>query len=673
MQFKISLIQIFLLISFLTPQRADGAVVNPDSLENVLGGELKYENRIKTLHELSNYHLYTDPQKSHGYLIEGLQTARLNGDSLAVAETCLLLSQLGSLQGRFQDALRYDKKYLALHEAAGNQEEVALGLNNIGDDYMEMGLYNDAYDYYQRARKLAIEVDFDFLIAVASYNVGTVLKEMGQLEQAKFYITESMELSRRIDDVEGIAYSLMDLGEIYRMEGDYDHSLQSLKESLAICDSLNFSTLKPEIFHMLGATYCAVDSMVESAEYYQKSLDIYSHLGNSKGIGQNYLGLGRVKIDLEEDVEAEAFLEKALTIALAGSYGEIARDSYELLSHLYEERGNFPEALRLHKQLKSLEDSLFSARKNEQFAQLQLLHETEQKDVEIQLMREQMSNEEFKSNVLVVILALAAVILFNLYRSSVRRKKINGLLLAHQREIEEKSREMEGLLVMKDKFFSIISHDLRSPINGLVGMLNMLHDGHVTQDELKEVTRALNGRLQTTSKLLDNLLDWALVQMDQFSVKEEELDLFELTRENIEFFREINDKHVHLFNKVDQNTTILADHNMIDLVLRNLLSNSIKFTGKGGVIEISVKNGPDGFVTVSIADNGIGMTQAQADNLFDSKSLYSTRGTANERGTGLGLKLCQEFVERMGGRIWVESEKDQGSVFNFTVKKAISQ
>ncbi len=582
------------------------------------------------------------------------------------------LSQIGSVRGEFEKALMYDRKYLEITEASGKEDDIARALNNIGDDYKYMGFYSDAYDHYQKARKLATRNNEELLTAITSYNIGTVLKIMGQIEQARWYITESMKLSRKINDTEGIAYSLKDLGEIYLIENNYEQAFASLNESLKVSDSLNLHHLTPEIYHQLAETYYAVDSLDISLTYYQKALEIYNTVENSQGIGFSYLGMGSVKVDLGNTEEAEGHLEKALQIALKNKYGELARDSYEQLSRLYEERDNFKETLRLHKQLKVLEDSLFSEKKNEQFAKLQLLHETEQKDAEIKLFKQQVNNEEFKSNVLVVILALGSVILFNLYRSSVRRKKINGLLLTHQGEIEEKNNEMEGLLVMKDKFFSILSHDLRSPINALVGLLDMLHEGHMTQDELKNVTITLKKRLDNTRKLLDNLLDWALVQMDQFSNKEETLNLYKLTSDNVTFFKELNDKHVHFINNVKADTMVLADRNMLDLIIRNIISNSIKFTDEGGTIEIAASDESESMLKVSISDNGIGMTPEQASNLFSSDALYSTRGTANEAGTGFGLKLCSEFVERMGGKIWVESEKDKGSVFNFTVKKADS-
>jgi signal transduction histidine kinase/uncharacterized protein HemY len=664
----------FTLSCIVGAQSAYAMVIDPDSLERILNSSPEYKNKLKTIHALSQHHLYSNPERSKELLMAGLAVAREQGDSVAVGNIYIKLSQIGSIQGEFENALLYDKKFLVLSELAENTYNISQALNNIGDDYMYMGFYSDAYDHYQRARKLAMQMDDDLLTAITSYNVGRVLKAMGQIEQARYYINASLKLSREIDDWEGIAYSLKDLGEMYIIEEKFEESLGTLTESLKVSDSLNLQYLTPEIYQKIAEAHYFMSSLDTAMEYYQRALDIYERVDNQQGIGLSYLGMGRINIEMTEYPEAESYLEKALAIAVQSTYGELARDSYEELSKLYEYRGNYQEALRLHKKLKMLEDSLFSEKKNEQFAKLQLLHETEQKDAEIRLFKQQVNNEEFKSNVLVVILALASVILFNLYRSSIRRKKINGLLLAHQSEIEAKSKEMEGLLVMKDKFFSILSHDLRSPINALVGLLDMLHDGHMSQDELKNVTVSLKSRLTKTRKLLDNLLDWALIQMDQFTTKEEKVNLYAITEDNVNFFKEINEKHVHFFNKVDEDTIILADKNMVDLVIRNIVSNSVKFTAEGGTIEISSKpgNSNKGEIIVSIADNGMGMTEEQVRTLFDSPSLYSTRGTANETGTGLGLKLCSEFVERMGGRIWVESHKDEGSVFNFTVKIAKS-
>jgi signal transduction histidine kinase len=392
------------------------------------------------------------------------------------------------------------------------------------------------------------------------------------------------------------------------------------------------------------------------------------------GVGQSSLGKGRAWMELGNMSRSRSYLDKALAVANLISNKELLRDTYQQLAILHEETGNLKYSLEYYKEYFQLKDTLSSEQRNEQFANMQLMHETAQKDSEIRIMQERqeqqkarLENEEFKNNILVVILALGAVLLFNLYRGSVKRKKINKVLLAHKREIEEKSREMEGLLSMKDKFLSIISHDLRSPINSLLGTIDMLNKGHLSEEESRGLMTSLKNRLTNTRKLLDNLLDWALVQMDEIHIKLKELDLHDIVQENIDFFHETNEKHIIFFNKVPRDTYVLADPNMLELILRNLIVNSIKFTQAGGFIEIDVEQHSD-YITVCISDNGIGMTQDQAEKLFDTTQLYSTPGTQNEQGTGLGLKLCKEFIERMEGSIWVESEKDEGSTFKFTLK-----
>ncbi|MEM6755381.1 MAG: HAMP domain-containing sensor histidine kinase, partial [Cyanobacteria bacterium P01_C01_bin.38] len=301
--------------------------------------------------------------------------------------------------------------------------------------------------------------------------------------------------------------------------------------------------------------------------------------------------------------------------------------------------------------------------------------EIERKDVAIaelnaqqQLRQEQLKNQEFIRNVLVVILAFTGILLFTLYRNSVKRRKANEKLIAHQAEIEAKRKELESLLSMKDKFFSIVSHDLRSPINGLVGILDLLDEGHISQEELVKVTSSLKQRLDGTRKMLDNLLDWALVEMNEITLQWDEVNLMKSVDDNLSFFKEINEKGITFKNQIKKGLKVKADPNMLDLILRNLIANSIKFMDEKGEVIISSST-TNGKATVSVKDNGVGMGTDQISKIFDTNVLYTTKGTANEKGTGLGLKLCKEFVEKMGGTIWVESEEDKGSTFNFTLEK----
>jgi signal transduction histidine kinase len=266
-------------------------------------------------------------------------------------------------------------------------------------------------------------------------------------------------------------------------------------------------------------------------------------------------------------------------------------------------------------------------------------------------------------------MALTAILLFTVYRSGQRRKQINKLLMQHQEEMKKRSLELEQLNQVKDKFFSIISHDLRSPINALAGVLDLLDKGAIRPDELPSAIHELRNRFTYTRALLNNLLDWTLVQMDKMSLKPTRINIKRLVDENVEMIKALDTKNIQFINKVSEDTFALGDNNTINLVIRNLISNAQKFTNEGGAINIWAEDIGKEWV-IAVSDTGIGMKPEVLNMLFDKINPYSTRGTANEKGTGLGLILCKEFVERNNGRIWAQSVEGTGSTFRFTLPKA---
>jgi signal transduction histidine kinase len=279
-----------------------------------------------------------------------------------------------------------------------------------------------------------------------------------------------------------------------------------------------------------------------------------------------------------------------------------------------------------------------------------------------------LKKQEFIRNILVVVLALTAILLFTIYRSGRRRVEINKLLMKHQEEIKRRSIELEQLNQVKDKFFSIISHDLRSPMNALSGILNLMEKEGLKPEEFRRLSGELRVQFNHTKALINNLLDWTLLQMDKLKIQPERVELRNLVDENFKMLSSMHLKETNLINKITPGTFAYADVNMISLVFRNLILNGIKFTESGGKITISADE-KDGMYTIAVADDGVGINPDIQKILFEKTSGYSTRGTANEKGTGLGLILCKEFVEKNGGKIWLESELGKGSTFFFTVKK----
>ncbi|MHB8907132.1 MAG: sensor histidine kinase, partial [Melioribacteraceae bacterium] len=240
--------------------------------------------------------------------------------------------------------------------------------------------------------------------------------------------------------------------------------------------------------------------------------------------------------------------------------------------------------------------------------------------------------------------------------------------------LKDSSEKLKVLNSTKDKFFSIIAHDLRSPFQSLLSSSELLatETESLSQEEIILFSKGLNDNLKNLYELLKNLLNWSLLQRNMLEYKPEDVDLFGLVDKIIEMLKQSAlMKNISITNNIDEGTLVFADVNMVRSVFQNLLINAIKFTQSEGQVIVSAKE-KGGFVEVCVQDSGMGIEPEKSSELFNFNTIYTTQGTDGEKGTGLGLPLCKEFVERNGGKIWVESEIGKGSKFTFTLPKSTS-
>ncbi len=240
-----------------------------------------------------------------------------------------------------------------------------------------------------------------------------------------------------------------------------------------------------------------------------------------------------------------------------------------------------------------------------------------------------------------------------------------------EEEIRKKNEELREINESKDKFFSIIAHDLRSPFQGLLGVSKILTEEFesLSQDELRYFINTLNDALQNQYKFLDDLLSWSRIQSNRMEFNPKKLNL-SLQIEDILMllYHNIKNKKITLHNKIDANLSIYADENMLALLLRNLISNAIKFTPSGGLVEIYALD-RQADVLIDVNDKGVGISDENVQKLFRIDKQFTTAGTNQEKGNGLGLVLCKEIIEKHGGKIWAESSPGKGSSFKFILPK----
>ncbi|HZY25886.1 MAG TPA: ATP-binding protein, partial [Bacteroidales bacterium] len=267
----------------------------------------------------------------------------------------------------------------------------------------------------------------------------------------------------------------------------------------------------------------------------------------------------------------------------------------------------------------------------------------------------------FKLILITVVILIFALIIYS------RERQLRKQKLLLEKSVAIKTAELNELNASKDKFFSIIAHDLKNPFNTIIGFSEMLQDAVISNDPkiIYKYASMINISSVQTFRLLENLLEWANSQRGKISFTPVPINISEIIKEEFSMLDDMaKDKNIELKSNVPEKITIDADKNMIRTILRNLITNAIKFTHKNGKVEVNAityKN----HLEISVSDNGVGMSKDIMEKLFKIDANLSSRGTENERGTGLGLFLCKEFVEKHGGRIWAESEEGKGSTFKF--------
>ena len=269
---------------------------------------------------------------------------------------------------------------------------------------------------------------------------------------------------------------------------------------------------------------------------------------------------------------------------------------------------------------------------------------------------------------LVLILALL-LLLFYLYRY---KNKLNKLLKVKNRELFESKQELQDLNETKDKFFSIIAHDLKSPIGAVKNISEVLHlnFNDFDDEEKKSFIEEMSSSLMVISKLLDNLLTWSRSQRDIIIFDPEEINLYDLVELNRKaLLPSSSEKNITLINNVPETLQIVADSDMMNVILRNLISNGIKYTHKNGFVRVSASVS-DKYIEISVEDNGIGVPESLKSDLFRLNKNKPTRhGTESESGTGLGLVIINEFISKHDGEIDLESNEGEGSKFFFKIPR----
>jgi len=489
--------------------------------------------------------------------------------------------------------------------------------------------------------------------------LGEIYIHHSDYEKALPYLNEALKLRNDTKDLRGYVNTSTNIGKIYFELKNFDKALSEYSTSLQIAQDINYNKGKSRILSLRGDIFYEKNDFLEALKNITAAYLIDIKIMNKSGQIINLNKIGLINLKLKSYKIAEEKFKKALKLASESGHLDQEMLSYLYLSQYYSSINMNKKAFESISKYISIRDSIYSNENMGRFTDLQTLFATKKNKIDNEIEKRVLLKEiEFStktSQYLFVISMVTLIIIFLLVSKFRTQKKTNKLL--------------NELNSSKDKFFAILAHDLKNPFQGLLGYTEMLHTDYedYTENEIRMSIASLHRVTRNVYYLLEGLLEWSRAQTGRieynptlFKISEEAVKVVELLKENALV------KAISLTLEFDEALVVYADRNMVSTILRNLVTNAIKFSETDNVVKIiAVKNTEE--IVITVCDNGIGMSQEELDSLFRIDVHHTTLGTVGEEGTGVGLILCKELVDNNGGKIWAESEIGKGSKFMFTL------
>ena len=549
----------------------------------------------------------------------------------------LRLSILNYLAGEYEykgDIAKALNGYLEVLELAVKHEDLLLQSiinENIANLYAGQNYYDESLEYYQKVKRLNDSIGDEVAQAETMSNLSSIYADMEKLEYAMFNVNRSIDIFERNKIMDWLAFAYETKGKTYLKKYNYNWALYWYHQS--------------EILH-------------EELDDDRAKIDLYN------GMAETHFGM-------ENDSLATNYAVEAFKISSKINFVEGRQKCAKTLYKIYRKKQDYATALAYHELYQELSDSLS---RNENKQSLSLLktktNYEQQKEALIRENEKELAAQNRFIQAGTMLLLISLVIMYLIFRSKKLQERLTQELEGKHTILEERKAELQRNDKTKSQLFSIIGHDLRGPIGALKDLLRMLKDGEISKEEFSSYLPKLRSDVDHIYFTLNNLLSWGHSQLNGSVTKPEGVLLEELVSHNINLLTEIAaNKSIKVISEVQHNAVVWSDPNQLDIVVRNLLSNALKFTPQEGMITIRAEEQGEDWL-VSIRDTGVGMDRLTLQKIFESRNNHTTYGTANEKGTGLGLALCKEMVEKNNGKIWVDSMLRKGSTFYFTLPKA---
>ncbi|MCI4671266.1 MAG: tetratricopeptide repeat-containing sensor histidine kinase [Bacteroidia bacterium] len=634
--------------------------------------DIKPEQKIRILNWIASKYLFTNPDSSQFYARRALHLAKQekNSNGLILSWHYLSLSRY------------YQGEYVAAYNHAIQASQLADSLNIAR---YQAGCYTD---------------------------IGMIETERGNFRESLKAFTKVLSIHEENGDTSSIAATLLNIGLVWEHLKEYNKAMENYKEALFLSDLVKDTLNQIYALNNIGVAQDAILKNVDSALYYYtlasnlnqrySRSNYYSQATLSHNLGDIFLAkgllnaaethlvaalemsekyqLGSVRLSALETISRLEIEKKAprraISLAREGYYtahkqefASVIPSFLKTLSGAFKSVGNTDSALKYSELYSTVIEENQRKREDEEVKKLTLAVELAQKESEIEFQKRLVKEKANQNQLLYFLLIGALVLVILLAYLGFRLIAAKNIVDKANSQIAEKNKQLSALNHLKDRIFSLISHDVRGPLKNMEGLMELIMEGSLSDEEREKLGMQLREQLEATDSVMDNLLMWSSTMMREGPAKQD-FDICYMVKDcqkNIQYLAAKKEIEVDFHYK--RCHTVHADPTMASLVLRNLLTNAVKFSPPSSKVQVNLAE-EEGKMWVRVLDQGIGVPRENISHIFDLKQNQSTPGTWGEKGTGLGMPLCKELVEMNDGKIRVKSEENKGSEFSFSLPLA---
>lgn len=687
------LFAILLFISFgnTSKLKADEYI---DSLKNLIV-KLEHENLtdtvLNTRFELIKYVKNSDYDLFLELAGQNIVLAQKYKKNWALIDIYMEIGEVLITKGIFGEALNNLNKAMSLAENDDYKPYIGWIDIAIGNAYDGMFNYSKGIEFYKSALEVFVETKNTDGIGLAATNLGTNYSHLNDRGKAEYFFKMGQEYREKLGNPIELGYSRMYYCEFKIRQGNYGQAESELNALLGFLENTiatnnkNFQfqeamILQGEVLSFLAECENHYGNFENEFFYLEKAAKIYQSIDDDlhlatifNRIGNRYLGKGKYAKALEYADSALEVAEKSIILTEQAN-------SLKLKAEAYSSLGKFQDALEFFKAYKTINDSIYNSSVIQAISNVDVLMKTMEKEKDILILSLKLEQDR-KLRFLIIAVAISFILMIFVYsiflfRRFNKEKRLGNILKGKNQQISEQAKILgklnQELLLLnknKDRFHSIIAHDLRSPVASFYGMVDLLHESYdsLSDEQRKTFIEMAHQGAEHILNLLDNLLTWSRIQGGHLTINKSDFYIGDAIREIVDTLNNMTDlKDISLEIAKIEYIKIHADKEMITTVIRNLCTNAVKYTNRGQKIQIGVKKS-DEMLEVWVQDHGIGIPKNKLDDLFEIDSQMQRKGTNNEPGTGLGLQLCYEFIKLHNGKITVQSEEGKGSRFAFKI------